>query len=79
MVPREVLGVESPPCNAGDAGSIPDQGTRILYAVEQLSLSATTKIWSSQINEFFAFFFFFKEIYSASTHNEFDCHKFVLI
>ena len=44
VVPREVLGVESPPCNAGDAGSIPDQGTRILYAVEQLSLSATTKI-----------------------------------
>ena len=30
------------PCNAGDAGLIPDWGTKIPRAVEQLSLSATT-------------------------------------
>ena len=30
------------PANAGDMGSIPAWGTKIPYAVEQLSLSATT-------------------------------------
>ena len=30
--------VESPSCNAGDTGSVSGQGTRILYAVEQLGL-----------------------------------------
>ena len=35
--------VKNPPCNAGDAGSIPGQEAKILYAVEQLSLHGTTK------------------------------------
>ena len=34
--------VKNPPYNAGDAGSIPGQGTKIPHAVEQLSLHATT-------------------------------------
>ena len=29
--------VKNPPCNAGDVGSIPGQGTKIPYAAEQLS------------------------------------------
>ena len=36
------------PCNAGDAGSIPGQETRILHASEQLSpCAATTESTSS--------------------------------
>ena len=27
---------KNPPCNAGDTGSIPDQGTKIPHATEQL-------------------------------------------
>ena len=34
--------LKNPPCNAGDKGLIPDQGTKIPRAVEQLSSSATT-------------------------------------
>ena len=34
--------VKNLPCNAGDAGSIPGQGTKIPRAVGQLSPSATT-------------------------------------
>ena len=34
--------VKNPPCNAGDAGSIPGQGTKIPHAVGQLSPHATT-------------------------------------
>ena len=34
--------VKNLPSNAGDAGSIPGQGTKILYAAGQLSLCATT-------------------------------------
>ena len=34
--------VENPLCYAGDAGSIPDQGTKIPHALEQLSPSAPT-------------------------------------
>ena len=34
--------VKNPPCNAGDAGSIPGQGTKIPRAVGQLSPCATT-------------------------------------
>ena len=30
--------VQSPPCSARDAGSIPGQGTKIPHAMEQLSL-----------------------------------------
>ena len=30
--------VESPPCNVGDLGSIPGQGSRILHESEQLGL-----------------------------------------
>ena len=32
--------VKNPPCNAGDAGSIPDGGTEIPQAEEQLSLES---------------------------------------
>ena len=35
--------IDSLPCSAGDAGSIPRWGTKILQAVEQESLCATTK------------------------------------
>ena len=34
--------VKNPPCNAGDAGLIPDWGSTIPYASEQLSLSAAS-------------------------------------
>ena len=34
--------VKNPPYNAGDAGLIPGQGTKIPHAVEQLSPHATT-------------------------------------
>ena len=35
--------VKNLPCNAGDMGSIPDQGTKIPHTVEQLRLHATMK------------------------------------
>ena len=35
--------VESPPCNAGDSGSIPGQGTKIPHALEQLNPHAATR------------------------------------
>ena len=35
--------VKNPPCNAGDMGLIPGQGTKIPHAAEQLSLSATPR------------------------------------
>ena len=44
----EILGfpggpvVKNPPCNVGDVGLIPGQGTKIPHAVGQLSLCATT-------------------------------------
>ena len=34
--------VKNPPSNAGDVGSIPGRGTKIPYAVGQLSLCAAT-------------------------------------
>ena len=34
--------IKNPLCSAGDAGSVPGQGTKIPYAVEQLSPRATT-------------------------------------
>ena len=34
--------VKNLPCNAGDMGWIPGQGTKIPHTVEQLSLSVTT-------------------------------------
>ena len=39
------------PCNAGYLGLIPNQGTKIPHASEQLSLNTTTKTWCSQINK----------------------------
>ena len=33
--------VRNPPSNAGDASSVPGQGTKIPHATRQLSLSAT--------------------------------------
>ena len=35
--------VKNPPCSAGDACSNPGQGTKTPHAMEQLSLSATTR------------------------------------
>ena len=35
--------VKNPPCRAGGVESIPDQGTKIPYAVGQLSPRATTR------------------------------------
>ena len=35
--------VKNPPCNAGDMGSIPGQGTKIPCATEQLNLWAKTR------------------------------------
>ena len=35
--------VKTLPCNTGDEGSIPGQGTKIPHALEQLSLHATTR------------------------------------
>ena len=35
--------VKNPPSDAGDAGSIPGQGTKIPHAAGQLSTHATTK------------------------------------
>ena len=32
--------IKNPPCNAGDAGSIPSRGTKSLHASKQLSPSA---------------------------------------
>ena len=34
--------VKNLPCNAGDAGLIPDLGTKIPHAMKQQSLRATT-------------------------------------
>ena len=34
--------VRNPSCNAGDAGSIPGQGTKIPHAAGQISLCAAT-------------------------------------
>ena len=34
--------VKNPPCNAGNTGSIPDWGTKIPHAAEQLSPHTTT-------------------------------------
>ena len=34
--------VKNPPCNAGDTGSIPGQGTKIPHAAGHLSPPATT-------------------------------------
>ena len=30
--------IKNPPCNAGDVGSIPGQGTKIPYALKQLAI-----------------------------------------
>ena len=54
--------VKNPPCNAGDTGSIPDQGNKLLYATGILenpklgSLCATTKspgslMWPNKISK----------------------------
>ena len=34
--------MKNPPCNAGDTGSVPGQGTKIPYAAGQLSLCTAT-------------------------------------
>ena len=43
--------VENPPCNEGDSGSIPGQGTKIPHALEQLNPHAATKTQLGQINK----------------------------
>jgi len=45
-------GVKNPPCNAGDVGVIPGQGTKIPHATGQLSLSAATTEPKSQNKRF---------------------------
>ena len=35
--------VKNPPSNAGDMGSVPDQGTKIPHTVEQLNTQSTTE------------------------------------
>ena len=47
------LGIKNLPCNAGDAGLIPGQGTKIPSTVGQLSPCVTTKTQCSQINKLF--------------------------
>ena len=37
--------VKNPPCNAGDESRIPDGGTKIPHAMEQISLCATIRVW----------------------------------
>ena len=34
--------IQNPPCSAGDAGSIPGQGTKLPHAAEQLSPHTAT-------------------------------------
>ena len=43
--------VKNPSCCAGDAGSIPGQGTKIQHAAGQLSLCATTREKPAHHNE----------------------------
>ena len=43
--------VGNPPSSAGDAGSIPGQGTKIPHASEQLSLHASTREESARPKE----------------------------
>ena len=40
--------VKNPPCNAGDMGSIPAQGTEIPHTTEQLSPRATPREFALQ-------------------------------
>ena len=40
--------VKNPPCNAGDMGSIPSQGTEIPHTTEQLSPRATPREFALQ-------------------------------
>ena len=42
--------VKNPPSKTEDVGSVPGQKTKILHAMGQVSLHATTKNWHSQIN-----------------------------
>ena len=45
--PRDLLGgpvAKNPPCNAGDVGSIPYPGTKILHATEQLSPTTESRL-----------------------------------
>ena len=42
--------INSPPSNAGDVGSSPDQGSGIPHAMGQLSMCTSTKMRCSQIN-----------------------------
>ena len=44
--------VKNPPCNAGDARSIPGGWTKIPHAVEQRSLGTPTKLQGSQVNKY---------------------------
>ena len=42
--------VKNPPCNAGDMGLIPGEGTKMPQARKQLSLRATTRVCAPQQN-----------------------------
>ena len=53
MTPGDFPGgpiVKNLPCNAGDVGSVPGQGTKILYAIEQQIPNATTTEVHAQNN-----------------------------
>ena len=43
-IPWAIAVVKNLPCNAGDVGSIPGQGTKIPHAAGQLSPWATTRV-----------------------------------
>ena len=44
------LAAKKPPCEVGDAGSVPGRGTRSPRAAEQLSPCATTRVHALQEN-----------------------------
>ena len=55
--------VKNLPSNAGDAGSILGQGTKILHAMGQLSLCAATRIQHSQTNKINLYIYIYIHIY----------------
>ena len=60
MTPRDFPGgsvVKNLPCSAGDVGSVPDQETKILYAMEQQIPHATTLEAHAQ-NNWHSYFFY---------------------
>ena len=50
--------VKNPPTNSGDRGSIPVGGTKIPYALEQLSLCAIAKTRHGEIDKIYIHYLF---------------------